>query len=57
MAHTIGRQVVVITQNEDDVPFDIRHFRYLKYQPTPVKLKEFEDQLSKHIASVIGRIP
>jgi hypothetical protein len=35
IAHTLGKQVILITQNEDDVPFDIRHIRYLKYEFTP----------------------
>jgi hypothetical protein len=42
IAHTLGRPVVLITQREEDVPFDIRHIRYLKYSFTPRGMKEFE---------------
>lgn len=31
IAHTLGREVILITQNESDVPFDLRHLRYIKY--------------------------
>jgi hypothetical protein len=31
IAHTLGRSVVPISQNEHDVPFDLKHHRYLKY--------------------------
>jgi hypothetical protein len=31
IAHTLGREVILITQNEDDIPFDLRHLRYVKY--------------------------
>lgn len=34
IAHTIGKKVIIITQNTDDIPFDIKHIRYIKYDFT-----------------------
>lgn len=31
IAHTLGREVILITQVDADVPFDLRHLRYIKY--------------------------
>lgn len=31
IAHTLGKHVVPITQSEADIPFDLRHHRYLPY--------------------------
>lgn len=31
IAHTLGRDVVMITQNAGDVPFDLRHLRFVPY--------------------------
>ena len=31
IAHTLGKHVVPITQNPDDIPFDLRHHRYASY--------------------------
>jgi len=31
IAHTLGRDVILITQNEADIPFDLRHLRYIHY--------------------------
>lgn len=31
IAHTLGREVIMITQNSHDVPFDLRHLRYITY--------------------------
>lgn len=31
IAHTLGREVILITQSEHDIPFDLRHLRYLTY--------------------------
>jgi len=53
MAHTLGKRVILITQNDDDVPFDLRHLRYIKYEFTPPGMKIFEDQLKKAINSIL----
>lgn len=45
LAHAIGRQVILITQNADDVPFDLRSLRYIHYQYTPPGMKRFESIL------------
>src|SRR5262249_12354498 len=29
IAHSLGKEVVLIAQSEDDVPFDLRHLRYV----------------------------
>jgi hypothetical protein len=31
IAHTLGREVILITQVEADIPFDLRHLRYVSY--------------------------
>jgi len=31
IAHTLGKHVIPITQNEEHIPFDLRHHRYAKY--------------------------
>ena len=31
IAHTLGREVILITQAEADIPFDLRHLRYVPY--------------------------
>jgi len=31
IAHTLGRDVILITQSEHDIPFDLRHLRYVRY--------------------------
>jgi len=53
IAHTVGKPVVLITQDENDVPFDLRHRRYLQYQFTPRGMAEFEDRLARILADVL----
>ncbi|MGQ3670911.1 hypothetical protein ACT6QG_00755 [Xanthobacter sp. TB0136] len=31
IAHTLGREVILITQSEHDIPFDLRHLRHVRY--------------------------
>lgn len=49
LAHTIGKSVVLITKDKDDIPFDIRHLRYIEYEYTPRGIKKFEDRLTKTV--------
>lgn len=32
LAHAFGKVVLIITQNSEDIPFDITHLRYFKYE-------------------------
>ncbi len=32
VAHTVGLPVILIAQSKDDIPFDVRHIRYLEYE-------------------------
>jgi len=34
LAHALGKPVIMITQNINDIPFDIRHLRILEYKNT-----------------------
>ena len=55
LAHTVGKPVVLIAQNSEDVPFDLRHYRYIPYEYTPPGMKKFEDDLANTIKSELGR--
>ena len=47
IAHTVGKEVILTTQNIDDVPFDLRHLRHIQYTYTPRGMEAFEQQLRK----------
>lgn len=52
IAHTIGKEVILITQNLDDVPFDLRHLRYIQYDYTPPGMKAFEKHLRNTLINI-----
>jgi hypothetical protein len=49
LAHVVGKPTILITQNRDDVPFDLRHLRYIEYELTPRGMKRFEKELEQTI--------
>jgi len=52
IAHMLGRHVVPITQSHDDVPFDLRHHRYIHYLNNGEGLVALTSQLSPRLATL-----
>ncbi len=50
LAHARNRDVVIITQQDDDVPFDLRHIRYIKYLNNEQGLQELAVTLSTTVS-------
>ena len=50
LAHSLGKKTICITQNSNDIPFDIKHLRYIKYEYTPRGMKKFEEKLEQYVA-------
>jgi hypothetical protein len=50
IAHTLGKHVVPITQNEGDVPFDLRHHRHIKYLSNHEGLTKLEHDLVSRLS-------
>ena len=55
MAHTIGKPVVIITQNIDDVPFDLRPIRCIIYEYTPEGCEALKDRLKSTVRFLKSR--
>jgi len=53
MAHTSGKEVIIITQNQKDIPFDIKHIRYIHYAYTPPGMSKFETALNNFITEIL----
>lgn len=45
IAHALGKTVIPITQNSEDIPFDLRHHRYLLYRNDKEGLKKLKREL------------
>lgn len=53
MAHAIGKDVVILTQDSKDVPFDLTHLRHIAYQYSPRGVKELERALRGTLEAVL----
>ncbi|MNQ57931.1 hypothetical protein D3C85_721020 [compost metagenome] len=49
IAHTLGKEVILITQSGDDVPFDLKHLRYIQYSNNLAGRQALEDALVARI--------
>jgi len=48
-AHAIGKNTILLSQDIDDVPFDLRHRQIIKYHQNNVSFKELISSLTKYI--------
>jgi hypothetical protein len=51
ICHTLGKECIVLTQDHNDVPFDIRHRRYIPYSPQ--KLTSLKNKVTATIKHVL----
>lgn len=56
MAHTVGKPVVIVTQDMNDVPFDLRHRRCIVYSYTPRGCRKLEEQLAGTARFLLNRV-
>lgn len=56
IAHTLGKEVIFITQNEADIPVDLRHLRYILYLNNAEGLKKLSQEVQSRIRQ-IRRLP
>lgn len=53
IAHTLGRQCIPLTQPTDELPFDLKRFRALKYETTEIGLKQLKLELGRRIRRIL----
>lgn len=54
IAHTLGREVILITQNEQDIPFDLRHLRYIPYLNNAEGRTALTNALQARLQTILG---
>ena len=55
IAHTLGRDVIPIVQNPEDIPFDLRHHRYIKYLNNSEGLNKLKIEVVKRLKTLFNR--
>ncbi len=54
IAHTLGREVILIAQSEQDIPFDLRHLRYIRYHNNSEGLSTLGQALYNKMRTILG---
>jgi len=54
IAHTLGREVILITQSEHDIPFDLRHLRYIRYLNNTEGRNALAASLQARMETILG---
>ena len=55
IAHTLGKEVILLTQHQDDVPFDLRHLRYIQYLNNEQGCESLSSQISDRLQTILSR--
>jgi hypothetical protein len=55
IAHTLGRDVILITQHSGDVPFDVGHIRHLRYLNNGEGLGRLKEEVVRRLRTLTGR--
>jgi hypothetical protein len=54
IAHALGREVILITQSEHDIPFDLRHLRYIRYLNNAEGRATLVQSLQARMQTILG---
>ncbi|MBV4537226.1 hypothetical protein [Pseudomonas urmiensis] len=52
IAHALGKQVILITQNPEDIPFDLAHLRNIRYHNNGEGIERLKTELSGRLATI-----
>jgi hypothetical protein len=55
VAHALGRDVILITQSAEDVPFDVGHIRFLRYLNNREGRARLREEVVRRLRTLTGR--
>ena len=56
IAHLLGRNVILIAQHLDDIPFDLRHHRIITYLKNGEGLRALKKALADRMKTLMGKV-
>jgi hypothetical protein len=51
--HSVMNNTILISEEIEDIPFDLRHLRTISYKYTPDKMMDFKEELKKNITNIV----
>ena len=55
IAHTLGKEVILLTQSDNDVPFDLQSIRYVRYLNNNQGRQEMIRQLFERVRKLTSK--
>jgi hypothetical protein len=55
IAHALGQDVILIAQHETDIPFDLRHIRYIRYLNNEEGLRVLAESVGNRLHSLVNK--
>ena len=55
IAHVLGKDVIMITQSAQDVPFDVAHIRHIRYLPNGEGLEQLRGEVRRRLEGLRAR--
>lgn len=55
IAHTLGKDVILIAQHDSDVPFDLRHIRHVRYLNNEQGLNDLATKVTSRLKNLVLR--
>jgi hypothetical protein len=53
IAHTLGKKVILLTQNIDDIPFDLNRYRHIIYEDNMDGYSKLKEQLKSSLRDIL----
>lgn len=57
VAHTLGKNIILLTQTLGEIPFDISNYRHIVYEGDSRAFEVLETELPKHIENILKESP
>jgi hypothetical protein len=54
IAHTLGKETILLSQTVNDIPFDLGHLRFIIYENTPSGLAKLEESLRSNLEALLN---
>lgn len=54
IAHTLGKNTILLTRDIDTVPFDLRHQRIVEYTDDFLGYRKLQSELPRHISAILS---
>ena len=55
IAHTVGKDAIILTQKKDDIPFDVGHIRYFEYTDNLEGWKKLQRKLKNAAEAILDQ--